>query len=73
MKSSKLLPEKENKARVQIERSGAAWSVIARVEPFATLLEASEKNSTVRLPFTDTFVHRLLLRMERDGLATRES
>ena len=73
MKSSKLLPEKEDRARIQIERSGAAWSVAARVEPFATLLQRSKEHATVRLPFTDTFVHRLLLRMERDGLATRES
>ena len=72
MKTSKLLLETSEKARVEIDRPRAAWSIPAHVEPFATLLEGSKKEAASPLPLSDHFVHRLLLRLERDGIASRE-
>ena len=72
MRTSKLLLENSDKVRVEIDQAHASWSIPPNVEPFATLIERSKRSSAAPLPLSDTLVHRLLLRLERDGIASRE-
>jgi hypothetical protein len=72
MKTSEVSRENAERARVRIGDRGPQWSVPARVEPFATIL-GSRSEPRVVLPFADTFVHRLMLRMESDGVAIRQA
>jgi len=73
VKTSRLLPGNTDKVRVEIDHAGVAWSVPAQVEPFATILRRSQRDSLVSLPLADSFVHRLLIRLEREGIANREA
>ena len=72
MRTTRIAPDASGRLRVEMEVTRSVWSVPPHVEPFASVA-CSRKQERVALPWSDTLVRRLLLRLERAGVASREA